>query len=171
VSNHCAYRHGVRAAFSWPQLDCTATPSGANLFHIYSDSSRVQHEMKLPRLSSPSGLIIAVGRSAESTHTPNWSHLVSSIDWARLRPIKRRSLLPNREFRGAVKSFTRGWHGASTRQSHSESELRLLDLERSKTAVLNSSTSPSSRRWYEQAIGELTDRYCPSRGLRSTRLS
>ena len=38
--------------------------------------------------------------------------------------------------------------------------LRLPDLERSKTAVLNSLTSPSSRRSYEHAIREFTDWYC-----------
>ena len=38
--------------------------------------------------------------------------------------------------------------------------LRLPDLEHSKTAVLNSLTSPSSRRSYEHAIREFTDWYC-----------
>lgn len=38
--------------------------------------------------------------------------------------------------------------------------LRLPDLEQSKTAVLNSLTSPSSRRSYEHAIREFTDWYC-----------
>src|SRR3982751_5989232 len=38
--------------------------------------------------------------------------------------------------------------------------LRLPDLEHSKTAVLNSLTSPSSRRSYDRAIREFTDWYC-----------
>src|SRR6476469_5727265 len=38
--------------------------------------------------------------------------------------------------------------------------LRLPDLEHSKTAVLNSLTSPSSRRSYDHAIREFTDWYC-----------
>src|SRR4051794_27816453 len=38
--------------------------------------------------------------------------------------------------------------------------LRLPDLEQSKTAVLNSLTSPSSRRSYDHAIREFTDWYC-----------
>src|SRR5688572_28777728 len=38
--------------------------------------------------------------------------------------------------------------------------LRLPDLEHSKTAVLNSLTSSSSRRSYEHAIREFTDWYC-----------
>ena len=38
--------------------------------------------------------------------------------------------------------------------------LRLPDLEHSKAAVLNSLTSPSSRRSYEHAIREFTDWYC-----------
>src|SRR3954453_12159018 len=38
--------------------------------------------------------------------------------------------------------------------------LRLLDLERSKTAVLNSLTSPSSRRSYDHAIREFIEWYC-----------
>src|SRR3954465_6775263 len=38
--------------------------------------------------------------------------------------------------------------------------LRLPDLEHSKTAVLNSLTSPSSRRSYDHAIREFTEWYC-----------
>ena len=38
--------------------------------------------------------------------------------------------------------------------------LWLPDLEQSKTAVLNSLTSPSSRRSYDHAIREFTDWYC-----------
>src|SRR3954452_13385511 len=43
--------------------------------------------------------------------------------------------------------------------------LRLPDLEQSKTAVLDSLTSPSSRRSYDHAIREFTDWYCSERGL------
>src|SRR6478672_11941972 len=38
--------------------------------------------------------------------------------------------------------------------------LRLADLEQPKTAVLNSLTSPSSRRSYDHAIREFTEWYC-----------
>ena len=38
--------------------------------------------------------------------------------------------------------------------------VRLPDLDHSRTAVLNSPTSPSSRRSYEHAIREFTDWYC-----------
>jgi hypothetical protein len=38
--------------------------------------------------------------------------------------------------------------------------LKLPDLEQSKSAVLNSLTSPSSQRSYEHAIREFIDWYC-----------
>jgi hypothetical protein len=38
--------------------------------------------------------------------------------------------------------------------------LKLPDLEQSKSAVLNSLTSPSSQRSYDHAIREFTDWYC-----------
>jgi hypothetical protein len=38
--------------------------------------------------------------------------------------------------------------------------LKLLDLEQSKSAVLNSLTSPSSQRSYDHAIREFIDWYC-----------
>jgi hypothetical protein len=41
--------------------------------------------------------------------------------------------------------------------------LRLPDLEHSKTAILNSLTSPSSRRSYQHAMREFTDWYCSER--------
>jgi hypothetical protein len=50
--------------------------------------------------------------------------------------------------------------GESKRKRSTKAVLRLPDLEHSKTAVLNSLTSPSSRRSYEHAIREFTDWYC-----------
>src|SRR6202163_2813080 len=41
-----------------------------------------------------------------------------------------------------------------------KSVLKLPDLEQSKSAVLNSLTSPSSQRTYDHAIGEFIDWYC-----------
>ena len=43
--------------------------------------------------------------------------------------------------------------------------LALLDLEQAKAAVLNSLTSPSSRRNYDHAITESVEWYCSERGL------
>jgi hypothetical protein len=55
----------------------------------------------------------------------------------------------------------REWrHGKAKTQAHAKAILRLPDLEHSKAAVLNSLTSPSSRRSYEHAIREFTDWYC-----------
>src|ERR1041384_6910307 len=48
----------------------------------------------------------------------------------------------------------------SKRKRPPKTILRLPDLEQSKTAVLNSLTSPSSRRSYEHAIREFIDWYC-----------
>ena len=50
--------------------------------------------------------------------------------------------------------------GKPKRKRSPKSVLRLPDLEHSKTAVLNSRTSPTSRRSYEHAIREFTDWYC-----------
>jgi integrase len=41
-----------------------------------------------------------------------------------------------------------------------KSVLKLPDLEQSKSAVLNSLTSPSSQRTYDHAVREFIDRYC-----------
>jgi hypothetical protein len=43
---------------------------------------------------------------------------------------------------------------------HPRTVLRLPDLEQSKSAVLNSLTSPSSQRSYDHAIQEFIDWYC-----------
>lgn len=51
--------------------------------------------------------------------------------------------------------------GKPKRKRSPKSVLRLPDPEHSKTAVLNSLTSPSSRRSYEHTIREFTDWYCP----------
>ena len=48
----------------------------------------------------------------------------------------------------------------SKRKRHPRSVLRLPDLEQSKSAVLNSRTSPSSQRSYDHAIREFIDWYC-----------
>lgn len=50
--------------------------------------------------------------------------------------------------------------GKAKRKRTPKTVLRLPDLEHSKTAVLNSLTSPSSRRSYDHAIREFTDWYC-----------
>ncbi|MEB2362474.1 MAG: site-specific integrase [Bryobacterales bacterium] len=50
--------------------------------------------------------------------------------------------------------------GKPKRKPTPKTILRLPDLEQSKTAVLNSLTSPSSRRSYDHAIREFTDWYC-----------
>jgi len=46
------------------------------------------------------------------------------------------------------------------RKCSSKTILKLPDLEQSKSAVLNSLTSPSSQRSYEHAIREFIDWYC-----------
>ena len=46
------------------------------------------------------------------------------------------------------------------RRSSTKSVLRLLDLEHSKTAVLNSLTSQDAKRGYRHAIDEFVDWYC-----------
>jgi hypothetical protein len=48
----------------------------------------------------------------------------------------------------------------SRRRRSSRSVLRLLDLERSKTAVLDSLTSQDAQREYRHAIDEFVDWYC-----------
>ncbi|HXZ40850.1 MAG TPA: hypothetical protein VEG68_08915 [Terriglobales bacterium] len=48
----------------------------------------------------------------------------------------------------------------SKRKQAPKTVLKLPDLEQSKTAVLNSLTSPSSQRSYDHAIREFTDWYC-----------
>jgi len=48
----------------------------------------------------------------------------------------------------------------SKRKRAPKTVLKLPDLEQSKSAVLNSLTSPSSQRSYDQAIREFTDWYC-----------
>src|SRR5689334_24903131 len=51
--------------------------------------------------------------------------------------------------------------GEKQAQTHSpKTILKLPDLEQSKSAVLNSLTSQSSRRSYDHAIRELIDWYC-----------
>jgi site-specific recombinase XerD len=50
--------------------------------------------------------------------------------------------------------------GKPKRKRTPKTVLRLPDLEQSKTAVLNSLTSPSSRRSYDHAIREFTNWYC-----------
>lgn len=55
----------------------------------------------------------------------------------------------------------REWrHGKARMQAHPKAILRLPDLEHSKAAVLNSLTSPISRRSYDHASREFTDWYC-----------
>jgi hypothetical protein len=49
--------------------------------------------------------------------------------------------------------------------------LKLPDLEQSKSAVLNSLTSPSSQRSYDHAIREFIDWYCSEPRLLSTKPS
>src|SRR3954451_996782 len=60
--------------------------------------------------------------------------------------------------------------GKPKRKRTPKAILRLPDLEHSKTAVLNSLTSPSSRRSYDHAIREFTDWYCsePRRAFNKT---
>jgi predicted component of type VI protein secretion system len=48
----------------------------------------------------------------------------------------------------------------SKRKRTPESVLNLPDLEQSRSAVLNSLTSPSSQRTYDHAIREFIERYC-----------
>ena len=48
----------------------------------------------------------------------------------------------------------------SKRKKHPKTVLKLPDLEQSKSAVLNSLTSPSSQRSYDHAIREFIDWYC-----------
>src|SRR5437764_13932023 len=56
--------------------------------------------------------------------------------------------------------FENGGMAKQKRKRTPKTILRLPDLEHSKTAVLNSLTSPSSRRSYDHAIREFTDWYC-----------
>lgn len=48
----------------------------------------------------------------------------------------------------------------STKRKIPKTILKLPDLEQSKTAVLNSLASPSSRRSYDHAIRDFIDWYC-----------
>lgn len=48
----------------------------------------------------------------------------------------------------------------SKRKRAAKTVLKLPDLEQSKSAVLNSLTSPSSQRSYDHAIREFIDWYC-----------
>jgi hypothetical protein len=52
-----------------------------------------------------------------------------------------------------------------------KSVLKLPDLEQSKSAVLNSLTSPSSQRTYDHAIREFIEWYCSEPRLAFFRLS
>ena len=56
------------------------------------------------------------------------------------------------------------------RRSSTRSVLRLLDLERSKTAVLNSLTSQDAQRGYRHAIDEFVDWYCSEPRLAFNRI-
>src|SRR6516164_8395376 len=56
------------------------------------------------------------------------------------------------------------------RRSKTRSVLRLLDLEHSKTAVLNSLTSQDAQRGYRHAIDEFVDWYCSEPRLSFNRI-
>jgi hypothetical protein len=56
------------------------------------------------------------------------------------------------------------------RRSGTRSVLRLLDLEHSKTAVLNSLTSQDAQRGYRHAIDEFVDWYCSEPRLAFNRI-
>jgi LytTr DNA-binding domain len=56
------------------------------------------------------------------------------------------------------------------RRSSTRSVLRLLDLEQSKTAVLNSLTSQDAQRGYRHAIDEFFDWYCSEPRLAFNRI-
>src|SRR5262252_5241846 len=56
------------------------------------------------------------------------------------------------------------------RRSRTRSVLRLLDLEHSKTAVLNSLTSQDAQRGYRHAIDEFVDWYCSEPRLAFNRI-
>src|SRR5213082_3184471 len=56
------------------------------------------------------------------------------------------------------------------RRRSTRSVLRLLDLEHSKTAVLNSLTSPDAQRGYRHAIDEFVDWYCSDPRLAFNRI-
>ena len=56
------------------------------------------------------------------------------------------------------------------RRSSTRSVLRLLDLEHSKTAVLNSLTSQDAQRGYRHAIDEFVDWYCSEPRLAFNRI-
>ena len=64
----------------------------------------------------------------------------------------------------SVEILQNGGMGKPKRKRTPKMILRLPDLEHSKTAVLNSLTSPSSPRSYEHAIREFTDGYCSEPG-------
>jgi len=56
------------------------------------------------------------------------------------------------------------------RRRSTRSVLRLLDLEHSKTAVLNSLTSQDAQRGYRHAIDEFVDWYCSEPRLAFNRI-
>jgi hypothetical protein len=58
-----------------------------------------------------------------------------------------------------------------TKKRYPKTILRLPDLEQSKTAVLNSLSSLSSRRSYDRAIRDFIEWYCSEPRLASTELS
>jgi site-specific recombinase XerD len=61
--------------------------------------------------------------------------------------------------------------GMTTKRKHNpKTVLRLPDLEQSKSAVLNSLTSPSSQRSYEHAIREFINWYCSEPRLAFNRI-
>ncbi len=60
--------------------------------------------------------------------------------------------------------------GSRRRRSSTRSVLRLLDLEHSKTAVLNSLTSQDAQRGYRHAIDEFVDWYCSEPRLAFNRI-
>jgi hypothetical protein len=60
----------------------------------------------------------------------------------------------------ALEGRTDGESSSANRKRFPKSVLKLPDLERSKTAVLNSRTSACSQPTYEHAIREFIDWYC-----------
>src|SRR5437660_12918000 len=52
------------------------------------------------------------------------------------------------------------WRKANTNEPLTKTVLKLPDLEQSKSAVMNSLTSASSKRSYDHAIREFIDWYC-----------
>jgi hypothetical protein len=84
-------------------------------------------------------------------------------DWSFTRSVLTNALLFRRL--GQDHAFRRGkWRplamAKSRRKGTPKTILKLPDLEQSKSAVLNSLTSASSKRSYEHAIREFIDWYC-----------